>query len=551
MTRITYFSTNPTKNDLPELFLSPFNNKPHLLALKASQELQNWLTTQTHLKHHFENPDGGKMFGVLVVKDTDNRVGYLSAFSGMLENKWELDKFVPPIFDQSEIKSFLPDGEKQLSIYTHKIASLENNEEYRELKIKFQNLTQQRDEQLLILNNKHCLNKQSRKKQRLSLNKTDQHVILAKLSFDSQEDKREKKLAMLQWQKTLNLTSSLIEKIEQKITLLKNLRTELSKNLHKQVFSNYTLVNKLQEQEKISRFFENSQPPGGTGDCAAPKLIQYAHLNNLTPLAIAEFWWGASPSSEIRHHGHFYPACRGKCHPILPFMLKGLNVQEWETPEKHSLKIKKLEVIYEDDALLVINKPHGLLSIPGIETQDSVYTRIKADYPDATGPLLVHRLDLDTSGLLLIAKTSEIHKKLQQQFIQRTIEKRYVAILSKSIPNKESKNIKKGIIELPLRVDLNDRPRQMVCNDHGKPAKTLWEIIDHTSETTRLFLYPYTGRTHQLRVHMAHIRGLDAPILGDKLYGKEADRLYLHAEQLCFYHPVSGTKIVVNSKSPF
>jgi len=317
--------------------------------------------------------------------------------------------------------------------------------------------------------------------------------------------------------------------------------------LHRKLFKAYRLSNRLGEEKSISEFFDERLPPGGTGDCAAPKLIQYAHQQGLEPIALAEFWWGASPKGGIRHHGNFYPACRGKCQPILPFMLQGLDLQ---SREFNSLTFDDPDapaIVYEDDHLLVVNKPSGLLSVPGKEIVDSVQSRLRQRYPDHDGLLLVHRLDMSTSGLLLVAKHRAIHKALQQQFIKRTVEKRYVAVLSKRLPESADG----GTIELPLRVDYDDRPRQMVCADYGRMSVTHWQVIERGEETTRIYFYPHTGRTHQLRLHAAHRSGLDAPIYGDELYGEALGRLLLHAERLCFDHPVSGERIEMMAAVPF
>jgi len=548
---ITYFSPAPSINDLPTTFLSPFNNTPHPLAVLASKQLQEKLTSQSTWQHNFDEQGSGKMFGVLIVRDTQERIGYLSAFSGMLAKQWELPAFVPPIFNQDILDTFLPNGEAQLKIYTQQINQLENDPQYQKLKTQLKELNQQKELALSNLKKSHKLKKTHRQQQRDITNTSSnqkKEILISKLSFESQEDKKEKKSVIKNWQNRISNIIDDMHEFKMRITSLKNSRANLSKNLHQKIFSSYALNNMFGEQKKITDFFDNTQPPGGTGDCAAPKLLQYAHLHDLTPLAMAEFWWGASPTNEIRHHGHFYPSCRGKCHPILPFMLEGLNVETWVSPGSNYSDPHAPEIIYEDDFLLVVNKPTGLLSVPGKETEDSVYSRLKNRYPNATGPLLVHRLDLDTSGLLLIAKTSKIHKNLQQQFIQRKIEKRYVAILSKSLPNDISST---GTIELPLRVDFDDRPRQMVCFSHGKAAKTCWELSNNEQNATRIHLYPVTGRTHQLRVHMAHRNGLNSPIKGDRLYGTESDRLYLHAERLCFIHPVTGKKSEVKSIAPF
>jgi len=286
------------------------------------------------------------------------------------------------------------------------------------------------------------------------------------------------------------------------------------------------------------------RPPAGAGECAAPKLFQYAYENELKPIAMAEFWWGASPKSEVRQHKRFYPSCRGKCEPILGHMMQGLEVAPNPMEAVPNFD-EELEIIYEDDYLLLVNKPHEFLSVPGRIIKDSVQTRMKTYLPKAKGPLLVHRLDMSTSGLLLVAKTEKIHKCLQKQFIKRTIKKRYVALLEGVLEQE------RGEIELPLCLDYNNRPQQMVCYHNGKPARTKYEVISVKNGRTRIYFYPVTGRTHQLRVHAAHVKGLHIPIVGDDLYGKKADRLYLHAEQLIFEHPETREMMEFVCEAPF
>jgi tRNA pseudouridine32 synthase/23S rRNA pseudouridine746 synthase len=259
---------------------------------------------------------------------------------------------------------------------------------------------------------------------------------------------------------------------------------------------------------------------------------------------MAEFWWGQSPKSEIRKHRQFYPACKSKCEPILmTHMLKGLQIDA--NPFEDNPTGKEIEVVYEDEVLLVINKPAEFLSVPGKKITDSVYQRIKEKYPEATGPLVVHRLDMSTSGLMLIAKDEATYVKLQSQFIKRTISKRYVALLDGVLHDNE------GSIDLPLRVDLEDRPRQLVCFDHGKPAQTNWKKIKIINNQTLVYFYPITGRTHQLRVHASHELGLKTPIIGDDLYGTKSNRLHLHAEQLIFIHPLSNKEICFHCEAEF
>jgi tRNA pseudouridine32 synthase/23S rRNA pseudouridine746 synthase len=259
---------------------------------------------------------------------------------------------------------------------------------------------------------------------------------------------------------------------------------------------------------------------------------------------MAEFWWGESPVGEIRKHGQFYPACRGKCEPILAHMLEGIPLDSNPMAEGQATDLE-LEILYEDEQLVVVNKPAALLSVPGKNVLDSVFFRMKQRYPDATGPLMVHRLDMGTSGILLVAKTAEAHKNLQSQFIRHSVQKRYVALLEGEI------SAESGVINLPLRVDLDDRPRQMVCYTYGKSARTEWRVVERKDGTTRVHFHPVTGRTHQLRVHSAHVQGLNAPIVGDELYGNKGTRLHLHAERIEFLHPQSGEKMVIECAADF
>ena len=335
---------------------------------------------------------------------------------------------------------------------------------------------------------------------------------------------------------------------QKNIETLKEERKQRSIALQQWIFEQFRLRNARSEEQDIYSIFTQTahrNPPAGTGECAAPKLLQYAYLNNLQPLAMAEFWWGDSPKGEIRRHGHYYPACRHKCEPILNFMLQGLEVEPNPLLTSNT-DATQLETVYEDDYLLVVNKPAGMLSVPGKTGQASVLTLLQERYPDATGPILVHRLDMATSGLLLAAKDKDTHALLQKQFEGRTVKKRYIALLE-SIPQAEPK----GFIRLPLRPDFDNRPLQMVCYEYGKPAVTRYEIMDTENDRTRMAFYPETGRTHQLRVHAAHPEGLNCPIVGDPLYGQPADRLYLHAERLEFRHPITDKRMQIIKEAPF
>ena len=306
--------------------------------------------------------------------------------------------------------------------------------------------------------------------------------------------------------------------------------------LQQQIFDKYQFLNIQGQAKNIAHIFSSTPykiPPAGAGECAAPKLLNYAFTYDYTPIAMAEFWWGASPASEVRRHKHIYPACQSKCQPILTHMLSGMSVDE-NPLLLNPAEGKHLDIIYEDDDVLVINKPAEFLSVPGKNIEDSVYSRIKQAYPLATGPLIVHRLDMSTSGLMVVALTKESNKQLQKQFIKRTVKKRYIALLAGTLIDDE------GIINLPLRVDLNDRPRQLVCYEHGKPAETHYQVIERKNNRTKVYFYPKTGRTHQLRVHSAHTLGLNSPIVGDDHYGLTDTRLHLHAQRLCFNHPTTN-----------
>ena len=331
-----------------------------------------------------------------------------------------------------------------------------------------------------------------------------------------------------------------------KINRLIKKRSKLSADTQRKLFESYLFLNSHDECLNLFDIYKNNTQniPSGAGECCAPKLFQYAFLNKLKPIALAEFWWGNQLSSSVRKHKQYYPACTGKCRPILNHMLKYLPVAP--NPLLKDLnQIKSLNIIYEDKYLMAVNKPDKILSVEGKEVKNSIEHLVKKNYPDLSGPLIVHRLDMSTSGVLLIAKNKQIHKHLQQQFIQKKIYKKYVALLDGMLKKD------KGLIDLPLRVDINDRPRQTVCYQHGKKALTEWRKISIENNITRVNFYPISGRTHQLRVHSAHKSGLNIPIVGDQLYGRRYKRLYLHAEEIMFVHPIFKEKLKIIAPVPF
>ena len=331
---------------------------------------------------------------------------------------------------------------------------------------------------------------------------------------------------------------------EREISLTTHLSPLLSKKMSQDLqlwlFHQYRMLNAKGEEKDLVDIWQDYHssprirrkiplPPGGTGDCCAPKLLQYAYQHHQKPVCMAEFWWGPSPKTEIRHHGQFYPACSGKCKPVLTWMLQGLDVDP--NPEEVGFPHLVPEVVYEDDAIAVINKPAGLLSIPGRTEEYSVATWAQQRWPES---LPVHRLDMGTSGILLVAKNQEVYQTLQKQFTDHTVKKKYLAVVE-GVPAKEH-----GIIDLPLLSDPLNRPRQVVDFEHGKRAITEYRVL---SPPNLLALWPHTGRTHQLRMHCAHEQGLGCPIKGDELYGTKSDRLYLQAQAISFVHPVTGKRM--------
>ena len=598
---------------LPDKFTYPFHYTPHPLCVLAAEEVKEYIASREEWQ---EELAFGKMFGVLIVqkenkqetakKEAVNEIGYLAAFSGNLAGKNLHPYFVPPVYDLLQPEGFFKIEEEQISSINIRIRELENNRSYLDLIEKWKTETEQAK---AILNQAKAALKAAKEAREIrrqsssALSEEEQASLIRESQYQKAEYKRLEK----EWKKRLEELETETRHFETEIEQLKTERKERSAALQRKLFEQFRMLNARGEVKDLYTIFEQTVqkvPPAGAGECALPKLLQYAYLHQLKPLAMAEFWWGDSPKNEIRHHGYYYPSCKGKCEPILQHMLQGLEVDE--NPLLNPVhEEEELEIVFEDEWLLVVNKPAGMLSVPGkAEDRDSVYHRLKKKYPEATGPMIVHRLDMATSGLLLVAKTKEVHQDLQAQFANRSIKKRYVAVLDGAIikTEKETKPIAEkailiaketvstkktakaertgntGRIELPLCLNPLDRPRQMVSSEHGKEAITEYQIISEseriTSESentfnesnridesersinesrkyTRIIFYPLTGRTHQLRVHAAHPEGLGCPILGDELYGKKADRLYLHAEYIEFRHPIYGDILCIQKEADF
>ena len=430
---------HPLKTDLPKpaYFTDPFCYEPHPLCLLAAEEVKQELTRMSLTE--------GKMFGVMIV-ESEHSLGFLAAYSGLLEGRNDWSYFVPPVFDAQQ-----PDG-----YFKTKEREIMQSADHKELSLSLQ-------------------------------------------------------LWLFQQYRLLNARGETKDLVE--------------------IWQDYHSAPRIRSRYPL--------PPGGTGDCCAPKLLQYAYLHHLTPVCMAEFWWGESPKSLIRHHGQFYPACRGKCKPVLTWMLQGLDVDPHT--DAADAVYPEPAIIYEDEAMAVLSKPAGMLSVPGKTDDDSVAAWAQRRWP---GALLVHRLDMLTSGILLAAKTMEVYQQLQQQFTDRTVKKKYLAIVEGS-PAKEH-----GIIDLPLASDPMNRPLQVVDPENGKRAITEYRVLQ-AGQHSLLALWPHTGRTHQLRMHCAHPEGLGCPIVGDELYGRKADRLYLQAQAISFVHPTTGKRMHFELPYPF
>ena len=524
---------------MPKLFTCPFCYTPHPLAVMAADLVRQHLASRADWAEEIAQ---GKMFGVLVAKDRSGQLGFLAAFSGNIGGRGTHDYFVPPIFDIT-----LPDGhfrteERSISELNRQIDAIENSEHNRLIANNLIRIKQQAELEIgraKTLTRQHKAERNTLRQQGLTADKE------AELVSQSQFEKAELKRLERRWAAEIAEAEAETNIAKSQIECLKEERRQRSEALQAWIFEQYVVLNARGESKSVRQIFADergTEPPAATGECAAPKLLQFAFKNGYQPVAMAEFWWGKSPEGEVRHHGSFYPACHSKCEPLLNFMLQGLDVEPNPLRKQPATELK---IIYNDKWLAAIDKPAGLPSVPGKEHSVSAYSIARETFPEATGPLVVHRLDMDTSGILLIAKTEWVFKAMQLLFAFRRVKKRYVALLDGLLPTDS------GTVSLPLRPDINDRPRQMVDFEHGKPATTRFSVVSRADGRTLVEFFPETGRTHQLRVHAAHHSGLNCPIVGDNLYGKPAERLMLHAAEIEFTHPVTRQKINIKTVAPF
>ena len=527
-----HFSSNIEGIELPKLFTYPFHYTPHPLAVRAAEEVQQYIAS--HPEWH-EELDAGKMFGVLVVEH-EGEVGFLAAYSGNLAGRNDLEYFVPAVYDMLRPDDFFKLEEANISAINHKIRELESSEELQGAHDMVERTRKEQEAKLDEI--KIALAKGKAERSRLRAEGlVDEQTLILQSQHEKAEATRQKRALKEELDNLIEHLDTLKAAIEE----LKLERQRRSAELQMRLFEQFRMLNiRGEERDLCSIFAPTAQqiPPAGAGECAAPKLLQYAFKQGMRPLCMAEFWWGNSPRGEVRQHGLFYPSCNGKCKPILAHMLQGLDV---EPNPLIDIAPPEPKVLWEDDSIVVIDKPNGMLSVRGKSGVRSAEEWAEERYRES---MIVHRLDQSTSGILVIAKNKDAHEALQKQFIARTVKKSYVALLDGIIEEP------KGEIRLPLKLDYDNRPRQMVAPD-GRAAHTLFEVEGYTEGRTRIRFYPITGRTHQLRVHAAHAEGLGTPIVGDDIYGTSAERLMLHAETIEFTHPTSGECIRLESKAEF
>lgn len=556
MLKVHSFKSDISKIKLPKKFTFPYNYIPHKLAKIASLELQEYLENQTDFKHNFgilnynDTNSIGKMFGVLVVKDNQNNIGFLAAFSGKLADKNLHNYFVPPVFNILNENGFYKKTEEELNRINKRLDILKNDDSFNKLSSELKDKKNQTSELISVEKAKIKERQKLRKQNFKQLNPELLNDEVLNLQKRNNQLKINESFYLKEYElylnNKLNSLETKVESYSKEIEKLKQERAKKSAWVQQEIFKHYSFLNSAKKTKNLLDIFvkSNQNIPAGAGDCCAPKLLQFAFKNNLTPICMAEFWWGKPLTTSVRKHQQFYPACKGKCKPILTHMLQGLAIDE--NPLFNELsKPKELEIVYEDNELAIVNKPYDLLTVSGTEIEDSVEFRVKKLWQNASGPMIVHRLDMSTSGVLIIAKTKESHKIIQDQFKNKIVCKRYVAILNGTLNENE------GFIELPLKVDFHHRPKQMVCYENGKKAITKWKAIKTENNKTRVHFFPITGRTHQLRMHAAHFLGLNTPILGDDLYGEKLDRLYLHAEKITFIHPKTNKQVEFEVPCPF
>ena len=533
MSELTFISQNEWPI-LPTHFTYPFLYNPHPFTKHVIETLKRQLPRFSQ----------GQMFAVLVVKNTQQELAYLAGFSGSsLLNDIDNVAFVPRVINDDIEQALHDEYQAKVKGVNQQITELESSEELALLTQQCAAYQAQASKEVNAKQTEIVNARKKRKQQRLEAEQEGDFDYIHELNQQSIEQKKALKKLKLTWQEKIDDLELKKDFILNKINSLKLILNNLNEDLKSKVNAEFRILNSNRDVKNLNQF-SIDELVIDAADEAIIKLLQFAFKSHLTPVSFGQFWWGPSPESEVRHHGRIYPVSQTKCKTILQHMLAGITVDTDPLLTRLSYKTQ-LNIIYQDDHFVVINKPVDLLSVPGVNIENSVYTQVKMLFPYAEGPLIVHRLDMATSGLMVVALNKSVHKHLQQQFIQRTVDKRYVALLEGNLQQEQ------GSIVLPLRPDLVDRPRQVVCAEYGRYAETKWQVIERKGDVTRVWFYPKTGRSHQLRMHAAHQQGLNMPIVGDDLYGFSAERLHLHADLLGFVHPYTNEKKVFQVDADF
>ena len=543
----------------PHQFTFPFCYEPHPLCRLAAAEVEHHIVESGVWQGE---TSCGKMFGVLVVRYElgvrnyelgvrSCELGFIAAYSGLLAGRNDWAYFVPPVFDAQQPDGHFKVTERSISDINREIDCIRHSDEYKRVKAEEATLRQKAADRIAAMKQRIASAKAERDRRRSDAQAGLVHISEAEaaaMTRESQTLKADLRRLKQRLNAELSAAHALTQQYDERMAALRQRRRSMSDELQRWLFTQYRMLNARGKERDLIDIFSTTThavPPAGAGDCCAPKLLQYAYSHGLQPVCMAEFWWGESPRQEIRHHLSYYPACRSKCLPILTHMLQGLDVEPNPLTATAS---EELKIVYEDDAICVVDKPAGMLSVPGKDNVESVESIMRQRWHQYDGnPIMVHRLDRDTSGLMVVARTLEAYHSLQQQFACRTAAKRYEAVLD-GVPA-----LQQGTISLPLMPDITDRPRQRVDMEHGKPSVTTYRVVSTQNHRTLVWLYPHTGRTHQLRVHCAHPLGLATPILGDPLYGRgtAAPRMYLNAAELEITHPVTGRRMQWKSESAF
>lgn len=509
----------------PERFTYPFCYEPHPLCIAAAEEVRRYLSTQPQWHNELQQ---GKMLGVLVA-EKDGEMGYLAAFSGTLEGQTQHAYFVPPVFDLMAEGCYFQEEQERISALNARIEQLSEEQ-------KPSPLREQMEAELTAFRDKMQHDKEQRRLLRATLTSEELAVQEPEMIRQSQFQKAELRRLQSKWKRLVEEAEAPMRELQSEIESLKDERHRRSIELQQWLFRQFVFLNAKGQEKSLLDMFQSFAPPSGAGECCAPRLLQYAYKKGMQPLCMAEFWVGDSPSDELRQDGHYYPSCNSRCKPILSHMLQGLMVDA--NPLLHEAT-EQLDIIFQDEEMAVIFKPSGMLSVPGKDNLPSMQSIVREMFPDATGPMTVHRLDMDTSGLMVIPLTDAAYHQLQDDFLHHRVRKTYRALLEKPMQVGET-----GEIRLPLRPDIMDRPRQMVDYEHGKKAVSNYKVLDNVDGHALVELQPVTGRTHQLRVHCAHPEGLGNPILGDRLYGTVSNHLHLQAYKL----KINGKDYILPSK---